>query len=84
MFYAIIYMHHILSVYRKEVCFMASKKSVPEYTRKAIQNYQSKFDRVVISLPLGSKEIIKDNTDKSMNQFFNDLFQKWKTENSIE
>lgn len=55
---------------------MEEKSKVPEYTRKAIDRYHGKFDRIVISLPLGSKDRIKE-TGKSFNQFFNDLYSEW-------
>lgn len=50
------------------------KKKTAEYTRKAIEKYQSKFERFTISLPIGSKEKIKAVTGKSLNQYFNDLY----------
>lgn len=27
----------------------------PEYTKKAIQNYNNKFDRIAVNLPKGTK-----------------------------
>ena len=50
------------------------KKKTADYTRKAIEKYQSKFERFTISLPIGSRERIKEVTGKSLNQYFNDLF----------
>lgn len=50
------------------------KKKTADYTRKAIEKYQSKFERFTISLPIGSKEKITSITGKSLNQYFNDLF----------
>lgn len=50
------------------------KKKTAIYTRKAIEKYQSKFERFTISLPIGSREKIKAVTGKSLNQYFNDLF----------
>lgn len=50
------------------------KKKTADYTRKAIEKYQSKFERFTISLPIGSREKIKAVTGKSLNQYFNDLF----------
>ena len=55
-----------------------AKPKTPEYTRKAIQNYNEKFDRIAVNLEKGSKEWIKENTRKSCNQFFVDLFQEYK------
>ena len=50
------------------------KKKTADYTRKAIEKYQSKFERFTISLPIGRRERIKEVTGKSLNQYFNDLF----------
>lgn len=36
-----------------------------------------KNDRIFINLPKGSKDWIKDNTGKSCNAFFNELFQRY-------
>lgn len=60
------------------------KNKIPEYTKRAINNYNSKFDRIAVNLPIGSKQLIADHTGKSINQFFNDLFSDWKKENNIE
>ena len=47
---------------------MSKKGSkIPEYTRKAIAKYQSKFDRVNINLPKGLKDQIKASTGDSIN-----------------
>lgn len=54
------------------------KGKTPEYTKKAIQNYNNKFDRIAVNLEKGSKEWIKENTGKSCNKFFVDLFQEFK------
>ena len=62
---------------------MPKKNSVPDYTRRAIDKYHMKFDRIVISLPLGSKDYIK-STGKTFNQFFNELFQKYKQETQTD
>lgn len=59
---------------------MAEKKKVPEYTAKAIEKYHAKFDRIAVSLPKGSKDWIKENTGKSCNAFFNELFQRYREE----
>jgi hypothetical protein len=63
---------------------MKNNKGIPEYTKKAINKYNSKFDRCAVNLPIGSKQIIADNTGKSVNQFLNDLFQDWKKANNIQ
>lgn len=47
---------------------MARKENkTPEYTRKAIAKYQSKFDRVNINLYKGLKDQIKAATGESVN-----------------
>lgn len=61
---------------------MAERKKVPEYTAKAIEKYHAKFDRIAVSLPKGSKDWIKDNTGKSCNAFFNELFQRYREEHA--
>lgn len=47
--------------------------TTPEYTKKAIKNYNSKFDRVAVNLPKGTKEKIKNLTGKSCNAFISEL-----------
>lgn len=49
-----------------------SKNITPEYTRKAIKNYQSKFDRVNINLDAGTAERIRA-TGESVNGFIRRL-----------
>lgn len=61
---------------------MPKEKKVPEYTAKAIEKYHAKFDRIAVSLPKGSKDWIKDNTGKSCNAFFNELFQRYREEHA--
>lgn len=46
---------------------------IPEYTRKAIQKYNDKFDRIAVNLPKGTKEEIKELTGKSCNAFVSEL-----------
>jgi hypothetical protein len=48
----------------------------PEYTKKAIQNYNNKFDRVAVNLPKGTKERIKELTGKSCNAYISELVIK--------
>ena len=49
----------------------------PEYTKRAIQNYNNKFDRVAVNLPKGTKEQIKHLTGgKSCNAFINVLVRE--------
>ena len=47
--------------------------ATPEYTKKAIQNYNNKFDRIAVNLPKGSKERIKEITGKSCNSYISEL-----------
>lgn len=47
------------------------------YTRKAIDNYQAKFDRTSIRLPMGTIDKIKDKyPDISINQYINNLINQ--------
>ena len=48
----------------------------PEYTKKAIQNYNNKFDRVAVNLPKGTKDRIKELTGKSCNAYISELVIK--------
>ena len=49
----------------------------PEYTKRAIQTYNKKFDRVAVNLPKGSKERIKQLTGGiSCNAFINVLVRE--------
>ena len=48
----------------------------PEYTKKAIQNYNNKFDRIAVNLPKGTKNRIKVLTGKSCNAYFSELVVK--------
>lgn len=43
--------------------------NTPEYTKRAINNYNAKFDRIAVNLPKGTKERIKKITGKSCNAF---------------
>ena len=52
-----------------------AKKKTPEYIRKAINKYHDKFERFTVSLPIGSKQWIADNTGMSLNAYFNMLFE---------
>ena len=45
----------------------------PDYNLKAVQNYNSKFDRVAVNLPKGTKEKIKELTGKSCNAYISEL-----------
>lgn len=48
----------------------------PEYTKKAVAEYQKKFDRIMINLPKGTKEEIKQR-GKSVNGLVNELIKQW-------
>ena len=45
----------------------------PDYNLKAVHNYNSKFDRVAVNLPKGTKEKIKELTGKSCNAYISEL-----------
>lgn len=45
----------------------------PDYTRKAIDKYNQKFDRVTANIPKGYKKIIADNIGLSFGQYINML-----------
>ena len=45
----------------------------PEYTKRAINNYNNKFDRIAVNLPKGTKDRIKELTGKSCNAYISDL-----------
>ena len=48
---------------------------VPDYTKRAIDKYHAKFDRLTISLPKEYKPIIADSIGLSVNQYVNQLIQ---------
>lgn len=48
-------------------------KETPEYIKNAVRRYNKKFDRISVSFPKGTKERIKNATDKSLNVFIRDL-----------
>lgn len=41
----------------------------PDYTRRAINNYNSKFDRITVNFPKGTKERIKTTTGETAGGF---------------
>ena len=45
----------------------------PEYTKKAINKYNSKFDRIAVNIPIGTKGRIKELTGKSCNAYISEL-----------
>lgn len=46
-----------------------AKNKTPDYTRKAIDNYNAKFDRITVNFPKGTKERIKELTGKTAGGF---------------
>lgn len=46
---------------------------VPEYNLRAINKYNSKFDRIAVNLPIGTKERIKKLTGKSCNAYISSV-----------
>ena len=49
------------------------KTKTPEYTKRAINKYNEKFDRIAVNLPKGTKERIKDLTGESCNAYISKL-----------
>ena len=47
--------------------------NTPEYTKRAINKYNAKFDRIAVNMPKGTKEKIKELTGKSCNAFISAL-----------
>ena len=47
--------------------------NTPEYTKRAINNYNAKFDRSAVNVPKGTKEKIKELTGQSCNAFISAL-----------
>lgn len=45
----------------------------PSYTKNAINRYNQKFDRVMVNLPLGTKERIKEIKKTSCNKYISEL-----------
>ena len=41
----------------------------PDYTRRAIDNYNARFDRITVNFPKGTKEKIKELTGESAGGF---------------
>lgn len=51
------------------------KKKTKSSTRKAIDKYNEKFERMTVNLPLGTRAMIAD-TDLSFNAFANDAIER--------
>lgn len=53
-----------------------SMGKVPEYTKRAVKKYDSKFDKVLVRLPYGTAEIIRSEIGISCNAYINQLVMK--------
>lgn len=42
---------------------------VPEYTKRAIKNYDSKYDKVLVRFPAGIADIIRNELNSSCNAY---------------
>ena len=49
---------------------------VPEYTKRAIEKYREKFDRVTVALEKGTKDRIRAVSDMSISSFISELVYK--------
>lgn len=49
----------------------------PEYTTRAINNYKSKFDNVMIRIPKGNKQLIEDRYNTTVNKLVNELLKEY-------
>lgn len=47
--------------------------ATPEYTKRAINKYNDKFDRIAVNLPKGTKERIYKLTGESCNAYISKL-----------
>lgn len=54
---------------RKGAEIMPTKNKTPNYTRAAIDRYNSKYDRITVNFPKGTKERIKELTGDSAGGF---------------
>lgn len=50
--------------------------TTPGYMRKAIEKYNSKFDRFTVNFPKGYKEIIKNDIGMNCSAYINMLVSK--------
>lgn len=53
-------------------------KMLEERYKKQNQFIKDNYDRISITVPKGTKQWIKENTGKSANAFFNELFAEYK------
>lgn len=49
------------------------KKKTPEYIRKAVKKYNDKFDKIMVRLPAGYADIIREQIGISGNAYINKL-----------
>lgn len=47
--------------------------ATPDYTKRAINKYNEKFDRIAVNLPKGTKEKIRKLTGESCNAYIGKL-----------
>ena len=66
----------IFNLYKLSIERGDTVAKTPEYTKRAIQNYNNKFDRVAVNLPKGTKDKIKELTGKSCNAYISELVIK--------
>ena len=66
----------IICLYKLNIERGETMAKTPEYTKKAIQNYNNKFDRIAVNLPKGTKDRIKVLTGKSCNAYVSELVVK--------
>nr|DAK62591.1 MAG TPA: hypothetical protein [Caudoviricetes sp.]DAQ32234.1 MAG TPA: hypothetical protein [Caudoviricetes sp.] len=66
----------IICLYKLNIKRGETMAKTPEYTKKAIQNYNNKFDRIAVNLPKGTKNRIKVLTGKSCNAYVSELVVK--------
>lgn len=45
----------------------------PEYTKRAVNNYRSKFDVIQLRMPKGTRERIEAKTSETINVYVNRL-----------
>ena len=50
----------------------STENKTKDYVLRATKNYQSKFDRIVVLAPMGTKERIKAVGASSVSAFIND------------
>lgn len=61
----------------------AIKKLQKQYKRQN-QYLKEKYDRISVTVPKGTKDWIRENTGKTVNQFFNDLLREYREKHTEE